>query len=113
MNSSNVAVDGLPAQLINSHSTSNLFYSSRPLYNTKEFEEIYKSKKLKSENVFKTAAHYCFKYYKPSGGCLKSYVKERLPCLKWMLGYNFKENTLPDLISGLTIGIVHIPQGRL
>lgn len=67
--------------------------------------------KLESDNVLKSAGHYCFKYYKPSGPCLGSFILDRLPIIQWLREYNLKENTLPDLISGITIGIVHIPQG--
>jgi MFS superfamily sulfate permease-like transporter len=88
-----------------------LFQYNRPLYNANEFEEVYQSKKLISDNVIKKASHYCLKYYRPSGGCFKNYIKDRFPIIKWLLGYNIRENLLADTISGITIGIVHIPQG--
>ena len=42
---------------------------------------------------------------------MKNYLRDRFPFIKWLLGYNIKENLLPDVISGVTIGIIHIPQG--
>ena len=83
----------------------------RQMYNNQEFEEKFHYRKLKSDNVVKSGAHYCFKNYKPSGGCMKNYLRDRFPFIKWLLGYNIKENLLPDVISGVTIGIIHIPQG--
>jgi hypothetical protein len=94
-------------------SFSNLVQVSRPALNFYQFEENFPSSKLKSENVFKSAAHYCSKNYKPSGRCMTNYFKDRFPFLKWLLNYNLKENILPDIISGITIGIVHIPQGLI
>lgn len=39
--------------------------------------------------------------------CLVSTV----PAVKWLSRYNWKENILYDIISGLTVAIMHIPQG--
>lgn len=93
-------------------SNSNIIKLSRPALNAKQFDDHFPADKLKSENVIKSAAHYCAKNYKPSRGCLSNYVKDRFPCLKWLLNYNLKEYLLPDSVSGITIGIVHIPQGE-
>jgi hypothetical protein len=54
-------------------SFSNLVQVSRPALNFYQFEENFPSSKLKSENVFKSAAHYCSKNYKPSGRCMTNY----------------------------------------
>ncbi|KAJ1347411.1 hypothetical protein KIN20_002463 [Parelaphostrongylus tenuis] len=34
-----------------------------------------------------------------------------MPILDWLPRYVFKENLLPDIIGGLTTGIMHVPQG--
>ncbi|XP_042860860.1 prestin-like isoform X4 [Penaeus japonicus] len=46
-----------------------------------------------------------------SCGCLTSAVSARLPILSWLPAYNFREYLLGDLIAGVTIAIMHIPQG--
>ena len=92
-------------------SNSNLIHLSRQTLNANEFEEAFPRKKLPSQNVVKSAIRYCAKNYRPSGRCMTSYIKDRVPCIKWLMDYNLKENLLPDTISGITIGIVHIPQG--
>ncbi|CAD5225089.1 unnamed protein product [Bursaphelenchus okinawaensis] len=33
------------------------------------------------------------------------------PILKWFPEYNWKENVMGDLMAGITVGIVHVPQG--
>ncbi|GMT11334.1 hypothetical protein PFISCL1PPCAC_2631, partial [Pristionchus fissidentatus] len=38
-------------------------------------------------------------------------VKSFVPILDWLPKYNFKENFHGDLIAGLTVGIMHVPQG--
>ncbi|GMT11294.1 hypothetical protein PFISCL1PPCAC_2591, partial [Pristionchus fissidentatus] len=38
-------------------------------------------------------------------------AKSFVPILDWLPKYNFKENFTGDLIAGLTVGIMHVPQG--
>ena len=68
-------------------------------------------KKTKSDNVIKSTVNYVKKYYKPSPNCMKEYFFARFPFFLWIFRYDFKENTVKDLMSGITIGVVHIPQG--
>ncbi|KHJ45649.1 hypothetical protein D918_04386 [Trichuris suis] len=37
-------------------------------------------------------------------------VQRRIPCLRWLPKYNFKEDFASDIISGLTVGVMMIPQ---
>ncbi|CDW57611.1 Sulfate transp and Sulfate tra GLY domain contain ing protein, partial [Trichuris trichiura] len=37
-------------------------------------------------------------------------VQRRIPCLRWLPKYNFKEDFVSDIISGLTVGVMMIPQ---
>ena len=73
--------------------------------------EKYEFEKFKSENVVKSAANYLKKNYKPSPDCMKRYLFKRIPFLKWCFNYNIKANLLKDIIGGITIGIVNLPQG--
>ena len=47
---------------------------------------------------------------------MKSPVLKRIqgivPILDWLPSYSVKENLLKDIIGGLTVGIMHIPQGE-
>jgi len=56
--------------------------------------------------------NYIKKYYTPTPAFFKRQLFKRIPFLEWIQHYNIKEWLVPDIISGLTIGIVHIPQGR-
>ena len=36
-----------------------------------------------------------------------------LPCSRWIRTYNWRENLQPDLISGVTVGIMLVPQVQM
>jgi hypothetical protein len=55
--------------------------------------------------------NYIKKYYKPTPAFFKRQLFKRIPFIDWIREYNIKEWLVPDIVSGLTIGIVHIPQG--
>jgi hypothetical protein len=77
---------------------------------TKQLEENFSYASLQSQNIFRSGYKYVRKYYRPSPKCLGNYMLRRVPFLKWILKYNVREDLLKDLIAGLTLGIVHIPQ---
>lgn len=41
----------------------------------------------------------------------QSCVVSTIPVVQWLSQYNWREDILPDIISGLTVAIMHIPQG--
>ncbi|EZA51917.1 Prestin [Ooceraea biroi] len=41
----------------------------------------------------------------------RSCVASTVPPIKWLSKYNWRENIVPDIIAGLTVAIMHIPQG--
>ena len=71
----------------------------------KTLQEKFSYKKFRSDNAFKSAAHYIAKYYKPSGNCMKNYFFQRFPFFEWILSYDIKQNLIKDLIAGLTVRI--------
>ncbi|XP_072763166.1 prestin isoform X2 [Anoplolepis gracilipes] len=76
----------------------------RPLYEHEALNQTYEYEQPKSllvqnaMNVIKS---------KDWRACIVSAV----PAVKWLSKYNWRENILPDIISGLTVAIMHIPQG--
>lgn len=49
-----------------------------------------------------------FKNIKPTRILLSMF-----PILTWMSEYNFKTDIVGDIVSGCTVAIMHIPQGKL
>ena len=82
----------------------NLFENDQ--INNVDLEDIHSSKKLKSNNAFKSAAHYVSKHYKPSRSCSLRFILKRFPILDWIRSYNIKECFFRDLIAGLTVTIL-------
>jgi len=42
---------------------------------------------------------------------MKLFLLDRIPFFSWLPKYNIKENLLKDVVAGLTIGVIQIPQG--
>ena len=78
--------------------------------NEQNLQETFAYKRVKGDNAFKSTGNYVKKYYRPSGNCLLNYFFHRFPFFDWIRSYNLKEDLVKDLIAGLTIGVVHIPQ---
>ncbi len=83
---------------------------NRDGFNEISLHEKYSFQKFKTENVCRSTLNYVNKNYKPSRNCMKRYVSNRLPIIEWVRSYNIKEYLLKDIITGLTIGVVQIPQ---
>lgn len=83
---------------------------SRPVLTAKYLESTYKYNDFNSDNVFKSGVNYCKKYYKPSKNCCGTFLNKRLPFIDWIKNYNVKDALLKDIIGGITVGIVQIPQ---
>lgn len=70
-----------------------------------EFNEIsgYRRRKLNiAETVQASARHF---------KC-KQFVKETIPVLEWLPKYSIRNNLMGDIIAGITVAVMHIPQGK-
>lgn len=90
----------------------NRFLSNRPYLNETTINKRYTFKRLKSDNVIEGAGHYLKKNYKPSWTCLRHQFKSRLPIVSWLRNYDVRENLLKDIVCGITMGIIEIPQSK-
>ncbi|XP_012226376.2 prestin isoform X1 [Linepithema humile] len=86
------------------HNTLLQIQLERPLFEHEALNENYNYEKPKSSLMQNTINNVKSKNWR---SCLVSTV----PAVKWLSRYNWKENILPDIISGLTVAIMHIPQG--
>lgn len=46
-----------------------------------------------------------------SGKCLKNAIISKVPILSWLPEYSPRQSLMGDLIAGVTVAIMHIPQG--
>jgi len=83
---------------------------SRPVLTAKYLEQNYEYNELYSDNIIKSSLNYVKKYYKPSKNCCDKYLNKRIPAIEWIKSYNINENLLKDIIGGITVGIVQVPQ---
>ncbi|XP_032674737.1 solute carrier family 26 member 10 isoform X2 [Odontomachus brunneus] len=76
----------------------------RPLYEHEALNQNYRYEKPKSSLIQSAVNNVRSKSW-------RSCVMSIMPAITWLGSYNWNENILPDIISGLTVGIMHIPQG--
>ncbi|XP_068121249.1 solute carrier family 26 member 10-like [Hyperolius riggenbachi] len=82
----------------------------RNIYTEEQFQKVYGTAKDLERpplSVRERLARSC----KCSSRCLHTFLKHRIPIVAWLPRYKLKKWILGDLIAGLTVGIVHIPQG--
>ncbi|KAL6483367.1 hypothetical protein MHYP_G00082390 [Metynnis hypsauchen] len=79
---------------------------NRPAYSQPEFDEEFDRKRRSFPLGDKVK-----KVFSCSSGRLKSLLFRHLPVLSWLPKYNFRQNLLTDVISGVSAGTIQVPQG--
>lgn len=84
----------------------------RPIYRSCEFQRKYK-KEPPGPKSFKN----CIKDTLTDACCCstikaKKFINSKLPFLKILRNYKWKADLPNDLVSGLTVGIMQLPQGK-
>ncbi len=83
---------------------------NRPVMSAKYLEENYDYNEINSQNVVRSAAKYVKKYYKPSKDCFTTFMMKRIPFINWIVNYDIKNALVNDLVGGLTVGVIQVPQ---
>jgi hypothetical protein len=83
----------------------------RKVYNQKNFSKEHPSNEYVGFDMYETFREMFLKHLKPSKNCVRKNIENRIPCIKWLRSYRIKEYFIADLLAGLTVGIMHIPQG--
>ncbi|XP_076630326.1 prestin isoform X1 [Colletes latitarsis] len=76
----------------------------RPIYEQEALNEDYHYE-LPNISVFKNTVHTL------KSKNWKSCMTSAIPSINWLKDYNWKESIMSDIISGLTVAVMHIPQG--
>ncbi|XP_063283708.1 solute carrier family 26 member 10-like [Pelobates fuscus] len=82
----------------------------RSIYTEEQFQKIYGSAK-DLERPAPSLRDRLTRSWKCSSHAFHTLLKNRIPIVGWLPRYKLKKWILGDLIAGLTVGIVHIPQG--
>ena len=82
---------------------------NRKIYSQDEFDEVHQYDKPPKEmfNVKDSLRSMCT----CSRQCWKEMVLNRLPVISIMANYRWKEWLLSDIMAGISVGVIHIPQG--
>ncbi len=83
---------------------------SGPVLSAQYLESTYEYKDYGSQNIVKSTANHVIKYYKPSKNCFSGFAMDRIPFFNWIINYDIKEALVKDLIGGLTVGVIQVPQ---
>lgn len=78
----------------------------RPFYEQQQFNS--ELNYCEPENDRRANCYQWFNNVKP-----KSIILSIFPVFQWLSQYNIKNDLVGDIISGCTIAIMHIPQGKL
>jgi len=88
----------------------------RPM-NQEEFDERFHYTRPKAVEEHTTPAHLlqmlARPYYRPFTSC-RQFVNTLLgvmPILQWLPQYKWRESIMADVVGGLTVGVMHVPQG--
>jgi len=86
---------------------------NRPVYTQLEFRDKYNfTTEGKSKTVSQRLRELARKHCMPSGPCVKKSLLSIFPFIGIMRQYNLRQDIFNDVIAGLTVGIMHIPQGQ-
>lgn len=83
---------------------------NRPAYNNSKFNQRYRSSNFVGFNILLFMQEMILKSCTPGKDCFKKHLINRFAAWKWISIYNFKEWFLADLLAGITVGIMHIPE---
>ena len=83
----------------------------RPVYTQSEFDEGHEAQARKNTPL-KESIKYKLSKCTCSSQCFKAFLYKVFPFVNILRKYDVKSDLPNDIISGLTVGIMHIPQGK-
>ena len=87
---------------------------NRPVYTQSEFNDKYNfTTEDETKNIPERLRRQIHKRCAPSCQCVKKSLLSFFPFIGIMRHYSLRQDLFSDIIAGLTVGIMHIPQGQL
>lgn len=85
---------------------------NRELYNHPKFVKTFPidESAVKDSGIMSSVKAVYDKNLKPSKACGKKQLYNRIPAIKLIKNYRIKEYLLSDLLAGIIVSIMHIPQ---
>ena len=88
---------------------------SRHVYNEQEFTEsfIKRDDYVSSSEIDNSSFAKSFKrHFFPTRCTCKDVLRSWFPIVEWLPTYNLRQDVAHDIAGGLTVAIMHIPQGK-
>ena len=84
----------------------------RTVFTQKTFDEAFEPGTRPSPTIKQRAQRKITKY-SCTGRCLKDFLFMLFPFIAILKNYKIRQDLTGDIIAGLTVGIMHIPQGKI
>ncbi|CAJ0951914.1 unnamed protein product, partial [Mesorhabditis belari] len=87
---------------------------NRPPMNQEQFDQKFAYVRPKSESQLKRSMKKYFRRYQAPFTSLyafNKFLKSTIPILDWLPNYSIREDLFYDIVGGITLGVMHIPQG--
>ncbi|KHJ47870.1 hypothetical protein D918_02029 [Trichuris suis] len=84
----------------------------RPAYNMESFDATFRLQNV-DLTVYGSAKRLLREITDKPHAFVKQFALARFPCFQWLMEYNWRKDLVQDIISGVTVGIFNISQGKL
>ena len=84
----------------------------RPVYTQPNFNKIYEQNEYKGFEPTREIKKELKRHFGHDKNSVKKMIYNRLPIVKWLKDYRIGEYLISDLLAGIIIGIMQIPQGK-
>ena len=84
---------------------------SRPAYNQAKFEQKYEIGSFQRFSLWYFIREIAVKSCTPGKECVRKNLLNRIPAIGWLRDYSIRDSLMSDILAGITVGIMHIPQG--
>lgn len=83
----------------------------RPVFTENIFGSNYKREQSEESEIIQAVKNKAQSLCSFDKKCVKKFLYNRIPCIKWLKDYRIKEYLGYDIVAGLTVGVLYIPQG--